>query len=72
MGRAKYLPGPNPEWDRLLSEEEKEFVREWRWSVDLTRLPAGDVRKLVRAAMAFAEELPEEVPAPGGPEGGQR
>jgi hypothetical protein len=72
MGRAKYLPGPNPEWDRLLSEEEKEFVREWRWSVDLTRLPAEDVRRLVRAAKAFAEELSEEAPAAEGPEGGRR
>jgi len=56
----------------LLSEEEKEFVREWRWSVDLTRLPAEDVRRLVRAAKAFAEELSEEAPAAEGPEGGRR
>jgi hypothetical protein len=60
VSRANYLSEPNPNWDSLLTEEEKNFLHDTRWSVDLHRLPAEAVKKLVAAAMRMFEETEEE------------
>lgn len=59
--RQKYT-SINPEWDALLSEEEKAFISEpdFYCSVDLRRLPKEEVKALVKLMMTIFEEQKEQ------------